>query len=58
MLFSCRGDNPKFLNDNFRNVKKSCKNGIRSFLNDDGLDFIESTTGIYESWSWFFFSHS
>lgn len=54
MLYSCHGDNPKFLIDNFQNAKKSCKNGIRSFLNEDGLDFIESTPGIFQSWSWFF----
>ena len=56
MLYSCHGDNPKFLIDNFQNAKKSCKNGIRSFLNEDGLDFIESTPGIFQSWSWFFYA--
>ena len=55
MLYSCHGD-PMFLIDNFQNAKKSCENGIRSFLNEDGLDFIESTPGIFQSWSWFFFA--
>ena len=57
MLFSCCGDNPEFLIDNFQNAKKSCKNGIRSFFNNDGLDFIESTPGEFNIWSWYFFAN-
>ena len=43
MLYSCHGQNATFSYDSFHNAQIFCKNGIRSFLNEAGLDYIQST---------------
>ena len=50
MLYSCRGDNTSFFKDDFQNAKRKCENGIRSFINEAGIDFIDATPGIHQSW--------
>ena len=52
MFYSCRGDNITFLKDDFQNAKRNCENGIRSFINEAGIGFIETTPGIHQSWWW------
>ena len=58
MLYSCHGGDATFFHGNFQNAQRSCKStntkmrsGIRSFLNDAGIDFIESTPKTYHSWT-------
>ena len=52
MFYSCRDDNTTFFKDNFQNAKRKCENGIRSFINEAGLDFIETTPVIHQLWIW------
>ena len=52
-LYSCHGQTATFSYDSFQNAQKFCKNGIRSFLNEAGIDFIQSTPGRHQTWSGF-----
>ena len=57
-LYSCHGQDATFLYDSFQNAQKICKNGIRSFLNEAGIDYIQSTPDItheHQIWSGFCF---
>ena len=57
-LYSCHGQDATFLYDSFQNAQKICKNGIRSFLNEAGIDYIQSTPDIThadQTWSGFYF---
>ena len=58
MLYSCHGQDATFSYDSFQNAQKICKNGIRSFLNEAGIDYIQSTPDIThadQTWSGFYF---
>ena len=51
-LYSCNGGYSIFIDDTFQNAQDACKEGIRSFLNDAGIDYIASTPWLHQSWVW------
>ena len=54
MLYSCNGANETFSLDTFQNAQNFCKNAIRSFLNEAGIDFIQSKPSRYQLWYRFY----
>ena len=55
LLYSCNGGNSIggysiFIDDNFQNAQEVCKEGIRSFLNEAGIDYIVSTPDFHKTW--------
>ena len=50
LLYSCNGYYSIFIEDTFQNAQDACKEGIRSFLNEAGIDYIASTTAVHQSW--------
>ena len=51
-LYSCKGGYSSFIDDTFQNAQDACKEGIRSFLNEAGIDYIASTPWLHQSWVW------
>ena len=50
LLYSCNGGYSIFIDDNFQNAQEACKEGIRSFLNEAGIDYIVSTPEFHKTW--------
>ena len=60
-LYSCNGGASIFIDDTFQNAQYACEQGIRSFLNEAGIDYIASTPALHYTWvrvSAMFFYHT
>ena len=55
LLYSCNGGYSIggysiFIDGNFQTAQEVCKEGIRSFLNEAGIDYIVSTPDFHKIW--------